>query len=57
MCEPFYLNIFLLNKDEIVSAKVQEKAGAGKICITIIELFVLLFIIISVIIIVIHSHS
>lgn len=25
----FYINILLLNKDEIIAAKVQEKAGSG----------------------------
>ena len=29
MSDPFYLNIFLLNKDEVIASKVQEKAGSG----------------------------
>jgi urease gamma subunit len=28
-CQPFYLNIVLLNKDEVVASKVTEKAGNG----------------------------
>lgn len=28
-CEPFFINISLLNKDEIVAEKVAEKAGRG----------------------------
>lgn len=28
-CKPFYLNVTLLNKDEVVASKVAEKAGNG----------------------------
>lgn len=28
-CKPFYLNVILLNKDEVVATKVAEKAGTG----------------------------
>lgn len=28
-CKPFYLNVTLLNKDEVVATKVAEKAGSG----------------------------
>lgn len=28
-CKPFFLNVTLLNKDEVVASKVAEKAGSG----------------------------
>lgn len=28
-CAPFFLNVLLMNKDEVVSRQVQEKAGSG----------------------------
>ena len=29
MCEPFFVNVDLLNKDAVIAAQVEKKAGSG----------------------------